>query len=187
MQHYTGESMRILLILAMLVLPMQAYAGSLCFTTAGANTAIATIDSADFTNVPGGANHYWVAALDPTVEERYVYHFFYPPDNPGNFTAVLHWTKPSGVDVTNVVFTIAGGCARDGVNVDTIALGTPAIIIDTALAGATLLNTTAATPTFVLTNHQALAYCELEIRRDATNGSDTLPVDAQVVGVCVSW
>jgi len=122
-------------------------------------------------------------AFDASTAE-YAQATFSWPSGFTTLTAKLHWTAASGSGA--VVWTAAARCFADDDALDQ-AMGTAQSVTDTLLA-ATDCHITSATST-VTPGGTATAgnLCLIQIARDAANGSDTLAVDARLIGVEVTF
>ncbi len=104
--------------------------------------------------------------------------------NGGTVTAKFVWTATTGSG--NVVWGLRGRCYSDNTAIDS-ALGTFQTVTDT-LQTASYIHITNATNAITITGSLSIAQPVIfELYRFATTGSDTLAVDAQLLGIQINY
>jgi hypothetical protein len=104
--------------------------------------------------------------------------------NAGTITAKFHWTAASGSG--DVVWAIQAVALANDDAIDT-AFGTAQSATDT-LTAVSDLDISPATSAFAVGGTPAAGnHVVFQVYRDATNGSDTLAVDAQLIGVTLTY
>ena len=108
------------------------------------------------------------------------------PDNwsAGTITAKFLWTADSGSG--GVVWALAGRCLADDDALDT-AMGTAQQVADTLLTAGDM-HITGATPAITLGGTPAVGVPIIfEVKRVPSDGSDTLAVDARLLGIVITY
>lgn len=129
--------------------------------------------------------NYDVLEFDPSTAEYAQVAIVMPSNwNAGTVTAKFHWTAASGSG--SVVWGLSGRAYADNNALDQ-ATGTAQTVTDTLLT-AVYEHITSATSAITLAGSPAAGQMVIfQLYRDATNGSDTLAVDAQFLGVEISY
>lgn len=108
------------------------------------------------------------------------------PDNwtPGTVTVKFHWTADSGSG--GVVWSMAARSLADDDAIDT-AMGTEQQVADTLLA-ASDMHTSAATPAITIAGTPTVGVPIMwEVCRKNNDASDTLAVDARLLGITITY
>ena len=178
-----------LVVALVLLVSAPVTAATLCMSAASADLAPSATASADLKHNDGGSQQYWTSDFDPATDEPIILTgWFYPDANPATVTAIVWWKSASGTSTNDVIFDVSIGCAGATVEWDTLVFSTPVVsVTDAGLATAGLMNATSATGAITPAGSAANVPCALKINRDADNVGDTLAVDAQVVGVCLTY
>lgn len=129
--------------------------------------------------------NYDVLEFDPSTAEYAQVAIVMPSNwNAGTVTAKFHWTAASGSG--SVVWGLSGRSYADNNALDQ-ATGTAQTVTDTLLT-AVYEHITSATSAITLAGSPAAGQMVIfQLYRDATNASDTLAVDAQFLGVEITY
>jgi hypothetical protein len=140
-------------------------------------------------NVSGTNNHnYYTLDFDQATQEFAHATIRMPSDwNAGTVTAEFDWTR-AGTSTSGVVWALEAVALNDGDAIAT-AYGTEQEIADTPTAGTTLLMfQSSATPSITIGNSPSAGdLVLLRVKRNVASGSDTLAVDAMLIGVMINY
>jgi hypothetical protein len=137
---------------------------------------------------PGGAvttPNFSFLAFDSTSAEYANFHFVAPKKwDEGTVTFRLHWAHETTATNFGVVFNLRASAASDG-DANTTAFGTPQSVTDTG-GSATVHYTSPESAAITIAGTPAAEdILYFQVYRSPTDGSDTLDVDARLVGVTV--
>jgi hypothetical protein len=139
------------------------------------------------TTVSLAGNAYTGLAFDPSSFESAFFQVGMPKGwNEGTITFIAYWAHPATVTSFGVVWQLAAGAAS---NDDTLDFAAPTAVSVTD-AGGTTNDLYIADESSALTISNTPAENDLvcfRIGRDATNGSDTLAVDAYLIGIKILY
>jgi len=150
-------------------------------TPAGA--VIPTTAGAEQKKTDGTNFSYYVLAFDASAAESAFWEFVLPDDYDGGNISVNIWWKSTATSGA-AVFTISVLGRTEGETLDD-TLGTAQSVTDTTPATAGSIAMCA--PAAFSPGWAAGDYIVVKLSRDATNASDTLTVDAEVIMVVVQY
>lgn len=129
----------------------------------------------------------WSLDFDPASVEYAEFTVAMPSDwNGGTVTATFYW-KANDATTNAVVWCLQGRSFADGSAIDQ-AFGTVQCATDANASTAYQLRISAATSAITLAGSPAAnQLVQFRVYRNATDGSDTLTVDAQLMGIMVSF
>jgi hypothetical protein len=128
----------------------------------------------------------YLIAFDAASQEYAECTFAMPSDwDAGTITAVFYWKHPATDTNFGVVWNLAG---RSYANDDALdqAMGTAQQVADTGGTTADLY-ITAATPAITITGATASELVQVKVSRVVGDGSDTMAVDAHLLGVMINY
>ena len=133
----------------------------------------------------GNFVNYDVLEFDAAANEYAQFVRVLPNDfNSGTFTTKFHWTTTGTSGAC--VWGIQAQIFADGANIDNV-FGTAQTVTDSLISG-NYMHITAATAATTLSGTVANGYPIIfKVYRDASNGSDTLSVDARLIGTEISY
>lgn len=132
--------------------------------------------------------NYYSMDFDSATEENCVVSFAMPSDwNGGTITISAYWTAAS-TDTNGVVFGFKGRALENNDTIDQ-GWGTEVTVTSSNTATTSQLHVTSASSamTFAGTSVSSLDLCIINIARKVDNASDTLAVDAQLVGIMITY
>jgi hypothetical protein len=101
-------------------------------------------------------------------------------------TAIFYWTAATA-STASVVWGLAGVCVADDETLD-VAFGTPVALVDANKSTAYDNNITSETSAITIAGTPTAGeLVNWQLYRDATHGSDTLAVDALLIGVMITY
>jgi hypothetical protein len=157
------------------------------FLSAAGGTPTTTGGCAAVVQVEAATNDvdYWVLDYDASTDESAFWQFVMPDSyDGGTITATFYWTAASGSG--NVVWGCQGLSFADSDAIDT-AYGTAQTVTDGLLTAADV-HISSATSAITLAGGPAGGeLVNIKVYRDADNGSDTLAVDARLIGVRLEY
>ena len=139
------------------------------------------------TEMPTNDVNIKTADFDQTTQEHGEWAFALPSDyGGGTVTAVFHWTANSA-STNSVIWGLQARCFTDDDALDQ-AFGTAQEVTDANKASAYDLNITSATAAITIAGTPAGGkYCQFKAYRKAADGSDTLAVDAKLIGIQINY
>lgn len=131
--------------------------------------------------------NYYTLDFDPTTQEFAHATFAMPSDwDGGTITAEFWWTA-TGTSTNSVVWAIEGRSYGDSETIDQ-AYGTAVTVTDAHTATALQAQKSSATGAMTFSGTPAAGeLVHLRVKRDPANGSDTLAVDALLIGVVINY
>lgn len=149
-------------------------------TTGAASPALTT----------AATNHqnYYTIDFDPTTQEFAEANLAMPSDyNAGTVTAKFYWTA-TGTSTASVVWQIQGNSYGDLETIDATWGTAVTAAADPHGSTASMVQITSATGNITLGNTPAASELVMfRVARVPADGSDTLAVDAQLIGIMVSY
>jgi len=133
--------------------------------------------------VNGTNFQYYVLAFDKDTEESAFWELILPDDYDGGPISINLWWKSSATE-GDAIFKVQVLGREEGETLDS-ALGDAQNVTDTTPASAG--NIAVCAPSAFSPGWSAGDYVVIKLARDATNGSDTLAVDAEVIMVVVEY
>jgi hypothetical protein len=149
-------------------------------TTAGCQTNTKTEQTTNKQNV-------YTLNFDPTTQEFAEGNLAMPSDwDGGTVTAAFYWTA-TGTSTNSVVWALEGRSYGDLETLDQ-AFGTAQQVSDAHTATALQVQVSAATPSITLSGTPAASELVLfRVKRVPADASDTLAVDAMLIGVMITY
>lgn len=147
----------------------------------------AETNGAEFETLTVGTNTYKLLAFDPTTEEYANFQVRLPKSyNLGTVTFTPVWSHPTTTVNFGVVWALAGGAMGDGESLG-VTLGSAVAAVDTG-ATADIWYHAAASAAMTIGNTPAsLDLTTFRLLRSVANGSDTLAVDARLIGITLNF
>lgn len=133
--------------------------------------------------VSGTNFQYYVLAFDKDAEESAFWELILPDDYDGGTILVNLWWKSAATE-GDAIFKVQVLGREEGQALDA-ALGSAQSVTDTTPV--TAGNIAVCAPSAFSPGWSAGDYIVIKLARDATNGSDTLAVDAEVIMVVVEY
>lgn len=124
--------------------------------------------------------------FDTTTQEFAQVTVAMPSDwNAGTVTAQFYWTA-TGTSTNSVVWACQARSYADSETIDQ-AFGTEQVIADAHTATALQVQISSATPAITIAGATAGELVQFQIKRNVADGSDTLAVDAMLIGVMIAF
>jgi len=155
------------------------------------STAMATqtVDGADTGRVTTGVNDRIIETFDfdQSTDEYVQFHSQMPKSwNEGTLVCQFIWTHTTGGATFDVVWGIQANAFGDGDALDA-AWGTAVTVTDSGATGGDLYRSAETSAMTVSGASSAEEEVYFRVYRDANNGSDTLDLDANLIGVKIHW
>lgn len=130
--------------------------------------------------------NYYTLDFDTTTQEFAHAVVAMPSDwDGGTVTAEFYWTA-TGTSTNSVVWALQARSYGDSETIDQ-AYGTEQVIADAHTATALQMQKSSATPAITITGAAAGELVMFRVKRVPADGSDTLAVDAMLLGVMVNY